>query len=140
MHASFFVTGGEYTDTTFTTLAPGQSEQRFGPFSEREAIDCWRSLTGKSVDNALVRYFIESGTNLSKGEWFVLGGEYSDTSFHHLAEGAKLQVHGPYGRDEALARWRELTGRTVDSATTRFDLRESADLENFLRSVTSESY
>jgi Domain of unknown function (DUF4170) len=51
----FFVLGGEYADTTFTRMQPGQEEERYGPFSEKEAYDHWRSLTGKTVDNALIR-------------------------------------------------------------------------------------
>ena len=56
MAEQYYVVGGEYADTTFTQIAPGHVEERFGPFAEREAHECWRALTGKTVDNAMVRY------------------------------------------------------------------------------------
>lgn len=60
MAKTYYVVGGEYADTSFTVIAPGHTEERFGPFEEQEAHICWRALTGKSVDNAMVRYFIRS--------------------------------------------------------------------------------
>lgn len=56
--ARFFVVGGEYADTSFTEPAAGTTLERHGPFEETEARNLWRSLTGKTVDNAMVRYDI----------------------------------------------------------------------------------
>lgn len=35
MAKKFYVVGGEYADTAFTTIAPGHKEERFGPFGEQ---------------------------------------------------------------------------------------------------------
>ena len=122
MAKSYFVVGGEYADTSFTIIAPGHTEERFGPFGEHEAHICWRALTGKTVDNAMIRYFLRSTDEAAGDSWYVVGGEYADTTFQTIAPGKTKQVLGPFGRKEALDKWRELTGKTVDSALTRFDL------------------
>ncbi|RAU22579.1 DUF4170 domain-containing protein [Paramagnetospirillum kuznetsovii] len=125
----YFVVGGEYADTSFSVIAPGHSEERFGPFDEREAHICWRALTGKSVDNAMVRYFIRAGEDAAEETWYVVGGEYSDTTFQEIAPGRTKQVVGPFSRKEALDKWRELTGKTVDNALARFDLCTGEELK-----------
>ena len=122
MAKTYYVVGGEYADTSFSIIAPGHTEDRFGPFGEHEAHICWRALTGKTVDNAMVRYFIRAGEEAVDEIWYVVGGEYADTTFQVIAPGKKKEVLGPFGRQEALNKWRELTGKTVDSALTRFDL------------------
>ncbi|PKU23900.1 DUF4170 domain-containing protein [Telmatospirillum siberiense] len=119
---NYYVVGGEYADTNFETLAPGATEERYGPFSEKEAHDTWRSLTGKTVDNALVRYRIKPGDAVSDAVWFVVGGEYADVDFARIATGQKLETYGPFSRPEALAVWRSITAKTVDSALTRYDI------------------
>ncbi len=121
MAKKFHVVGGEYADTSFTQIAPGHTEERFGPFDEHEAHVCWRALTGKTVDNAMVRYFIRSDVE-SEEQWFVVGGEYADTSFDRIAAGKSLETHGPFGRKQAMDTWRALTGKTVDNAMVRYDL------------------
>ncbi|CAA7617076.1 DUF4170 domain-containing protein [Magnetospirillum sp. SS-4] len=125
----YFVVGGEYADTSFTIIAPGHAEERFGPFDEQEAHICWRALTGKSVDNAMVRYFIRSTEEVSDETWYVVGGEYADTTFQTIAPGRRQEVHGPFTRKDAMEKWRELTGKTVDSAMTRFDLCTDTELK-----------
>jgi hypothetical protein len=132
MARTYYVVGGEYADTTFTALASGQAEETFGPFEEREAHECWRALTGKTVDNAMVRYFIREGGDgaaSAAASWYVVGGEYTGTDFTTIATDRRLEVLGPFDRPTALATWRELTGRTVDSALTRFDLCTESDLK-----------
>jgi hypothetical protein len=128
MSKKYYVVGGEYADTSFTVIAAGHKEERFGPFDEREAHVCWRAITGKSVDNAMVRYFIRADEEKVADEWYVVGGEYADTSFDVIVPGKSLESHGPFSRPEAMARWRELTGRTVDNAMIRYDLCTAADL------------
>lgn len=119
---NYYVIGGEYADTNFDTIAPGATEERHGPFSEKEAHDTWRALTGKTVDNALIRYRIKPGEVISDAVWFVVGGEYADVDFKRIAPGQKLEIYGPFGRNEALAVWRSITAKTVDSALTRYDI------------------
>lgn len=129
MGKTYYVVGGEYADTSFTVIAPGHSEERFGPFEEQEAHICWRALTGKSVDNAMVRYFIRDSQEAVDDQWYVMGGEYADTTFQEVLEGKELDVVGPFSRKEALAKWRELTGRSVDSCLTRYDLFTGEELK-----------
>ena len=118
----FYVVGGEYADTGFAAIATGQTEQRFGPFTEVEARDKWRSLTGQTVDNALIRYRIVAETDVMGTGWYVVGGEYDDTDFTHLADGQELESYGPFPRPEAVAVWRALTGKTVDNAMVRYNI------------------
>jgi len=55
----YWVVGGEYTDTTFTTLAPGKSEEHIGPFeSYDEAYTHWSARARATVDDATVWYRI----------------------------------------------------------------------------------
>ena len=122
MAKTYYVVGGEYADTSFTIIAPGHTEERFGPFGEHEAHICWRALTGKTVDNAMVRYFIRADEEATSDAWYVVGGEYADTTFQVIAPGKNKEVQGPFSRQEALNKWRELTGKTVDSALTRYDM------------------
>ncbi|MGE5546413.1 MAG: DUF4170 domain-containing protein [Solirubrobacterales bacterium] len=128
MAKKYYVVGGEYADTSFTQIASGHAEERFGPFDEREAHVCWRALTGKTVDNAMIRYFIRSDESEPDG-WFVIGGEYADTRFEAIAAGKALESYGPFDRKTAMDKWRELTGRTVDSALTRYDLCTAEELK-----------
>lgn len=129
MAKKYYVVGGEYADTSFTQIAPSHQEERFGPFDEHEAHVCWRALTGKTVDNAMVRYFIRSSDVESQQQWYVVGGEYADTAFERMAAGKALEIHGPFSRKEAMDTWRSLTGRTVDSAMTRYDLCTAEELK-----------
>lgn len=129
MAKKYFVVGGEYADTSFTRIADGHKEERFGPFDEHEAHVCWRAITGKTVDNAMVRYAIRTDDEVgTAGEWYVVGGEYADTGFDTIAAGKSLESHGPFSRKDALDKWRELTGRTVDNAMVRYDLCSAAEL------------
>ncbi|MBC7906553.1 MAG: DUF4170 domain-containing protein [Rhodospirillaceae bacterium] len=128
MAKKLYVVGGEYADTNFTQIAPGHKEERFGPFDEREAHVCWRALTGKTVDNAMIRYFIRSDDEAVGEEWFVVGGEYANTEFETIASGKSLETFGPFPRQEALNKWRELTGKTVDNAMVRYDLCSATEL------------
>lgn len=130
MAKQYYVVGGEYADTAFTQIAAGHKEERFGPFDEHEAHVCWRALTGKTVDNAMCRYFIRSeGAESAGEEWYVVGGEYADTSFEIIAAGKQLETYGPFPRQEALNTWRALTGKTVDNAMVRYDLCSAEELK-----------
>jgi hypothetical protein len=125
----YFVVGGEYADTTFTQIADGHEEQTFGPFSEQEAHDFWRGITGRTVDNAMVRYRIRPDEALAGPAYYVVGGEYADTTFTRIAPGKELQVFGPYTRPDALSHWRAITGKSVDCAMTRYDIASEEELK-----------
>ncbi len=126
----FYVVGGEYADTSFTEPSAGTELERHGPFSEREAKSVWRDLTGKTVDNALVRYFLKAAEDQNQKVHWVVGGEYADASFSKLAVGKQLEVFGPFEKWEALGFWRALTSRSVDDAMVRYDIRKDFDTEN----------
>ena len=134
-NGKFFVVGGEYADTSFAEITNGQEEERFGPYTESEARVVWRALTGKTVDNALVRYRIRPEAELIRGDWYVVGGEYADTHFLKLAPGQKLESYGPFPRPEARAVWRALTGKTVDNAMVRYNIVAADALEGLKRSA-----
>lgn len=127
---NYYVIGGEYADTTFSVIAEGKTEERYGPFSEKEAHDAWRALTGKTVDNALIRYRVRPEEQVDSDRWYVVGGEYATTEFDRIAAGHELEVFGPFPRPEAVATWRAITGKTVDNAMARYDIvsREELDL------------
>ncbi|MBI5120818.1 MAG: DUF4170 domain-containing protein [Rhodospirillales bacterium] len=124
-----FVVGGEYADTSFTRIAPGKILESHGPFGEKEAYDFWRSITGKTVDNALVRYTIEMKTDAELNVWYVVGGEFADSAFSRMAEGRPLEIYGPFDNKTALERWRAITGRTVDSALTRYTVEHAGEMD-----------
>jgi len=126
----YYVVGGEYADTNFTVPAPGAGLETHGPFSEREAKVCWRELTGKTVDNAMVRYFLKAAEQANSKIYWVVGGEYEDSSFTKLATGKELEVFGPFEKWEALGFWRGLTSKSVDDALVRYDIRENYDQDS----------
>jgi hypothetical protein len=56
---TYWVVGGEYTDTHFRELAPGRSEERHGPFATyEEAHKVWAARAWATVDDALARFHI----------------------------------------------------------------------------------
>lgn len=55
----FWVVGGRYRDTRFSTLAEGAREERYGPFPRYEdAKTEWQNRSWSQVDDCLVRYRI----------------------------------------------------------------------------------
>ncbi len=129
MANSFYVVGGEYADTNFKKIAAGKTEERYGPYAtEKEAHDQWRALTGKTVDNAMVRYFIRGEQDDQGEHYYVHGGEYADTSFTKIAAGASHEKYGPFTKQEAIIFWRGITAKTVDNAMMRYDIATEAEL------------
>ncbi len=60
--ASYFVVGGEYTDTRFEHLVDHQPEERYGPFAHyKEAREIWAQHAWRTVDNCHARYRITDG-------------------------------------------------------------------------------
>ncbi len=123
----YYVVGGEYADTSFTTPAAGTQLETRGPFTEREAKICWRDLTGRTVDNAMVRYFLRAEEEVDKSKsYWVVGGEYADFGFTKMQTGKELEVYGPFDKwDAALGFWRGMTAKSVDDALVRYDIREN---------------
>lgn len=122
----YYVVGGEYADTSFTVPAPGTQLETHGPFSEREAKVCWRDLTGRTVDNAMVRYVLKADIQTSGKSYWVVGGEYANTSFTRMQTNKELEVYGPFDKwDAALGFWRGMTSKSVDDALVRYDIREN---------------
>ena len=57
--------------------------------------------------------------------YWVVGGEYADTSFTKLAGGGKEERIGPFSRyDDAKAAWQKRAWATVDSANHRYRIEE----------------
>lgn len=57
--AKFWVVGGRYADTSFKSIAPGETEEWAGPFETFEdAAAEWSRLAWKTVDDCHVRYRI----------------------------------------------------------------------------------
>ena len=119
MPENFWVVGGEYADTSFTKMADGSAEHRAGPFANYdEARREWAARSMASVDNALVRYRID---RRGATQYWVVGGEYTDTSFHRIVEGGQEKRVGPFASyDEARRQWAALSMAAVDNALTRY--------------------
>jgi hypothetical protein len=57
--------------------------------------------------------------------FWVVGGEYADTSFERLAKGAREERHGPFmSYEEAYATWQARARATIDDALVRFRIVE----------------
>ena len=53
--------------------------------------------------------------------YWVVGGEYTDTSFTQIAGGKPEERHGPYtSADNARTAWAALSMATVDDAHARY--------------------
>jgi hypothetical protein len=119
MPESYWVVGGEYTDTGFVKIAGGAEEKRVGPFhSYAEARRQWAALSMASVDNALVRYRID---RRGATQYWVIGGEYTDTSFRTIMGGGAERRVGPFSSyDEARKQWAALSMASVDNALVRY--------------------
>jgi len=123
----YYVVGGEYADTSFEKIMGDGEPEVHGPFSERKAKEFWRDITGKTVDNAMVRYFLKAEEEINGKIYWVVGGEYADPSFTIAAEGKEVEVYGPFEKWEALGFWRGITAKSVDDALVRYDIRTNWD-------------
>jgi hypothetical protein len=55
----YWVVGGDYTCTGFSSLKDGQAAQAIGPFTERrEAEQAWREVSRETRSKATARYSI----------------------------------------------------------------------------------
>lgn len=119
----FWVKGGNYTDTSFTTLAPGEKEQQFGPFDSYESAQkVWQGLAWQTVDDCQSYFTIESVEQPDEPEFWVVGGVYESTDFD---QSASEQHYGPFDSYEAAKKeWQRLAWETVDDANARFRIEE----------------
>jgi hypothetical protein len=119
MAKKYWVIGGEYADTDFITMADGGMPERHGPFNVYEdAKDVWARLSWTHIDDAHVRYTIE--TEDASAYW-VVGGEYADTGFENLADGKEEERYGPFNTyKEAQGLWQQLSWQHIDDAHVRY--------------------
>lgn len=115
----YWVVGGIYTDTNFTTLADGKPETRLGPFDTYDqARAVWRAKAMETVDDAYARFAIEEEGH---DQFWVIGGVYTDTNFHELADGGEEVRSGPFDSYEAAQReWKSRSMANIDDAYARF--------------------
>lgn len=118
MSEQYFVVGGLYNDTTFTELAEGEKLARLGPFDDYDqAVAVWRAKAMETVDEAYAKFSIEK---TSHTEYWVIGGEYTDTDFKTIKSGEE-ERHGPFEtQDEASNKWKALSMANIDNAYVRF--------------------
>lgn len=65
---AYWVVGGEYTDTSFETLMPGQTLEQYGPFATyKEAHQVWSSRAWATVDDCHSRYRVLEGSETAPG-------------------------------------------------------------------------
>ena len=124
MAEQYWVVGGVYADTKFTTFAEGEQERRFGPYeSEDEAREVWAGLSMAAVDDCHARYHIQRQGGSS---FWVVGGRYADTTFRKLARGASEERFGPFTKyADALEVWRGKAWATVDDGFARYRIVET---------------
>jgi hypothetical protein len=124
----FWVVGGEYTDTRFAEIVGGGAERRIGPFATYDDAKAeWARRAWASVDDAHARWRIEEGGEGEGGAFWVVGGEYKDTSFTAPAEGQEEGRYGPFATyEEAKAEWARRAWASVDDAHTRFRIERRA--------------
>jgi hypothetical protein len=62
------------------------------------------------------------------GLYWVVGGEYADTSFARLAPGAREERIGPFVTyRDAMDVWQAVSWRNVDKCNVRFRIVEGAE-------------
>jgi hypothetical protein len=63
-----------------------------------------------------------------EGPFWVVGGEYADTSFTRIAKGAKAEKLGPYSTyDAAYTAWQRASWRHVDQCNYRYRILEAGE-------------
>jgi hypothetical protein len=63
-----------------------------------------------------------------EGPYWVVGGEYADTSFRRLAPGAKEERIGPFhSYESAYKAWRAASWRHVDQCNWRYRIVEAGE-------------
>ena len=119
MSETYFVVGGLFTDTTFETIADGKKETRLGPFDNYEQAQAvWRAKAMETIDEAYAKFSIE---RTSFHEYWVVGGQYTETDFKLIREGGKEERIGPFTDiEEARMKWKAKSMENIDDAYTRY--------------------
>ncbi len=131
MTSRYWVVGGEYTDTHFSRVVDGTTEEQLGPFdSYKAAHQTWAARAWATVDSAHRRYrIVEEPGPVARKRFWVLGGEYTDTGFRDLAPGTTEERHGPFETYKlAHDEWQARAWATVDSATKRYRIVEETSI------------
>jgi|HubBroStandDraft_1064217.scaffolds.fasta_scaffold00074_13 hypothetical protein len=64
----YWVVGGEYTDTRFETIVPGQALEQHGPFAlYQEAHQVWAARAWATVDDCHKRFRVVEGSETGPG-------------------------------------------------------------------------
>ncbi|MBP5856497.1 DUF4170 domain-containing protein [Marivibrio halodurans] len=118
MSEQYWVVGGRYTDTSFSELEPGEKETRLGPFATHDQANAvWRAKAMETVDEAYARFHIERERH---DEFWVVGGEYTDTDFQAMKPGTEERL-GPYSRyEDAEKVWKQKSMAAIDDAYVRY--------------------
>lgn len=125
----YWVVGGEYTDTHFREIAGGGSEARYGPFATAAAAEAeWSRRSWAMVDNCNIRFrIVEEAGEPKHLKYWVVGGEYIDTSFHEIIGGGAETWAGPFAKlKDAEAEWSRLSWSHVDNCNARYRIVEAA--------------
>ena len=130
----YWVVGGEYADTRFIDFAPGKREEKLGPFdSYNEALKVWSGRAWSTVDSAQTRYVLltEDVGTVAETLYWVVGGEYADTTFSKPAPGKRLERIGPFKtHDEAHKAWQGKAWSTVDDAHCQYRIEVETAVED----------
>jgi hypothetical protein len=126
----YWIVGAEYTDTSFKTVVGGGEEEWAGPFETHEEAESeWSRLSWQAVDNCHVRYrVVERAGDGWRGtlRYWVVGGEYTDTSFQRIAGGGREEWFGPFETFEAAeAKWSRLASETAHLCHARYRVVEA---------------
>lgn len=115
----YYVVGGLYKDTNFIDIADGEKLWKFGPFDNYdEAVAVWRAKAMETIDEAYAKFNIEI---LEPTEYWVVGGEYTDTNFKELKGGGKEEHIGPFtSREDARSAWKAKSMEHIDNAYVRY--------------------
>lgn len=115
----YYVVGGLYKDTSFTEMADGHKLARLGPFDNYDqAVAVWRAKAMETVDEAYAKFNIEKA---SHKQYYVVGGEYTDTDFKTIKGGGSEDKTGPFEtREEAREAWKNKSMASVDNCYVRY--------------------
>lgn len=119
MSETYYVAGGLFTDTTFTTIADGKKTTRLGPFDDySQAQAVWRAKAMETVDEVYAKFSIE---RTDHDEYWVVGGQYTETDFKTIRDGGEEERIGPFtDLEKARSEWKSKSMNNIDDAYCRY--------------------